>query len=170
MSAVRFLLPLLPLTTAFTPLLRPAIRAASPRTTHSPVMMTPVDHRVYLEITDPRIVGTLELLLLSGVIASYEIARTMQVHMKTGIYFGHEARRARNSLRTVPQMAQAERMWLAGAVLPPLEELAQSCFHIADAQHASGRAWFLCASPQSGCEPDEDFSAYYGQPVYVCEM
>ena len=33
------------------------------------------------------------------------------------------------------------------------------------------REWFICASAHGAdCEPDEDFSAYYGQPIYVCEM
>ena len=33
------------------------------------------------------------------------------------------------------------------------------------------REYFLCTVPAyDDCSPDEDFSAHYGQPVYVCAM
>lgn len=31
------------------------------------------------------------------------------------------------------------------------------------------REWFLCATTSGQCEPDEEFSDYYGRPVYLCE-
>ena len=33
------------------------------------------------------------------------------------------------------------------------------------------REYVLCTTPvHDGCDPDEVFSAHYGQPVYVCRM
>ena len=60
------------------------------------------------------------------------------------------------------------RTWLAGTALPSLDELADSCHVVAE---EAGKVFAICTSPNNdACEPDEDFSSYYGQPIYVCSM
>jgi len=60
------------------------------------------------------------------------------------------------------------RDWLAGRPLPTMEELADACVPIASGPNGS---WAMCSTPKdASCEPDELFSDYYGQPVYVCPM
>jgi len=60
--------------------------------------------------------------------------------------------------RTIPSDLQ----WLAGTRLPSWDELADSCHLIAE-------GFFLCSTPtDKGCQADEDFSAYYSKPVYIC--
>jgi len=50
--------------------------------------------------------------------------------------------------------------------LPLLEELQSACFIIAE---GSGRNLFLCASPMGeDCTENSAYSAYYGQPIYLC--
>ena len=54
--------------------------------------------------------------------------------------------------------------------LPSLEELQQTCHLVGNHQ---GKHVFLCAdagqdAELSGCAISDDFSTYYGQPVYVC--
>ena len=39
------------------------------------------------------------------------------------------------------------------------------CVHL-----AIRRKWFLCANAGGRCEPDEEFTDYYGKPVYLCEV
>jgi hypothetical protein len=56
--------------------------------------------------------------------------------------------------------------WLAGRPLPTMDELADACVIIATGPHGS---WSLCSTPSdSACEPDDTFSAHYGQPVFIC--
>lgn len=58
-------------------------------------------------------------------------------------------------------------LWNAGMALPTLEELERACVVVTTA--ASERQLLLCSAPSNGvCTPDEEFSDYYGQPVYVC--
>jgi len=58
--------------------------------------------------------------------------------------------------------------WLAGRPLPTMEELTDACVLIASGPQGH---WAMCAWPKDAtCEADETFSAYYGQPVYVCPM
>jgi len=58
--------------------------------------------------------------------------------------------------------------WLAGRPLPTMDELADACVLIATGPHGT---WSLCSTPSDPtCEPDDIFSAHYGQPVYICPM
>ena len=58
--------------------------------------------------------------------------------------------------------------FLAGRPLPTIEELSDACVLIASGSHGD---WSLCSMPKGpSCEPDDVFTAYYGQPVYVCRM
>jgi len=61
--------------------------------------------------------------------------------------------------------------WMAGSALPSLDELQTACVPIA---MGDGRDLFLCAEeslfPAGACGEDEEFSEYYGQPVYVCHL
>jgi len=58
--------------------------------------------------------------------------------------------------------------WKSGTKLPTLEDLQDTCHMVAD---GSAYNLFLCLTPPSGdsdCQQDDNFSAYYGQPVYLC--
>lgn len=58
--------------------------------------------------------------------------------------------------------------WLTGRPLPTTDELAKGCVLIASSPLGH---WAMCSTPKdSTCEPDEVFSDYYGQPIYVCAM
>ena len=56
--------------------------------------------------------------------------------------------------------------------LPPLAELRQSCHPIGEYE---GRLMYLCGSDQpidgnlTECEQSNDFSKFYGTPVYLCK-
>ena len=58
--------------------------------------------------------------------------------------------------------------WKSGTKLPTLEDLQDTCHMVAD---GSAYNLFLCLTPPSGdsdCQHSENFSAHYGQPVYLC--
>ena len=58
--------------------------------------------------------------------------------------------------------------WLTGRPLPTTAELAEACVLIASGPLGH---WAMCSTPKdSTCEPDEVFSDYYGQPIYVCAL
>lgn len=58
--------------------------------------------------------------------------------------------------------------WMAGLALPSLEELQRACVLVTTA--SSAHDLVLCANPTGAdmCIEDEDFSEYYGVPVFVC--
>jgi len=61
--------------------------------------------------------------------------------------------------------------WKAGLALPSLDELHSACVLVSTP--ASARQLFLCTAPSSAacavtCGIDEEFSDYYGEPVYLC--
>jgi len=57
--------------------------------------------------------------------------------------------------------------------LPPIEELNEACFLIGQGVNTK-RMWSICTSPSTAhwdtCIRDEGFTAYYGQPIYLCEF
>merc|ERR1712166_1153799 len=68
----------------------------------------------------------------------------------------------------VPPISGANIRWKAGTTLPSLDELTKQCAIIGE---ELGREYVLCTAPvHDWCDPDEEFSAHYGQPVYVCRM
>lgn len=83
-------------------------------------------------------------------------------------------RRVSSAPWSAPTPALAGMEWLAGQPLPSLAELEDSCSMVAADGLDNGRRLFLCTKPANvgvyDCEPDAEFSAYYGQTVYVCEM
>lgn len=55
--------------------------------------------------------------------------------------------------------------------LPSLTELSESCFCIAEDASQAGHRLFICATASDEeCTADEAFSAYYGKPVFLCQM
>ena len=180
---------LLPSATAFVPSVRPPTIPSTARPRAQPAHAFVLPPAAGIESFDQTVVGLTELLLFSGIVASYEISRTMQVHIRSGIY--DPSSRRRRILATQPAIPY-EKMWLAGASLPSVDELVQGCFKIAEdaagcAPHlfyyshffsltlsrvrTRSRMWFICANASGkDCEADEDFSAWYGRPIYVCEM
>ena len=185
-----WLLTLLPSATAFVPSVRPPTIPSTARPRAQPAHAFVLPPAAGIESFDQTVVGLTELLLFSGIVASYEISRTMQVHIRSGIY--DPSSRRRRILATQPAIPY-EKMWLAGASLPSVDELVQGCFKIAEdaagCAHVThlfyftislltlsrvrtrSRMWFICANASGkDCEADEDFSAWYGRPIYVCEM
>ena len=66
------------------------------------------------------------------------------------------------------ELMAAPRGWRAGAALPSFEDLTNACHCVAQ---EADKTWFLCAKALSpDCIPDEDFTDYYGQPVYLCAL
>jgi len=58
--------------------------------------------------------------------------------------------------------------WLAGRPLPTIDELSDACVLIASGPNGH---WAVCTTANDeACEPDEIFTAYYGQPVFVCPV
>jgi len=104
-----------------------------------------------LEAYPTEVVGVVELLFLAGAILAYYISAKV-VELVTSR--AHSAR------------PSSTLQWRSGQPLPSLESLLNGCYCVGkEDQHA----WYLCATPMSEhCEPDEDFSAFYGRPVYVC--
>ena len=52
--------------------------------------------------------------------------------------------------------------------LPTINDLTGACVLIASGPHGH---WAMCSTPKDPtCKADEEFSQYYGQPIYVCAM
>ena len=122
-------LTLLPSATAFVPSIRPPTIPSTVRPRAQPAHAFVLPPAAGIESFDQTVVGLTELLLFSGIVASYEISRTMQVHIRSGIY--DPSSRRRRILATQPAIPY-EKMWLAGASLPSVDELVQGCFKIAE--------------------------------------
>ena len=120
---------LLPSATAFVPSVRPPTIPSTARPRAQPAHAFVLPPAAGIESFDQTVVGLTELLLFSGIVASYEISRTMQVHIRSGIY--DPSSRRRRILATQPAIPY-EKMWLAGASLPSVDELVQGCFKIAE--------------------------------------
>ena len=120
---------LLPSATAFVPSIRPPTIPSTVRPRAQPAHAFVLPPAAGIESFDQTVVGLTELLLFSGIVASYEISRTMQVHIRSGIY--DPSSRRRRILATQPAIPY-EKMWLAGASLPSVDELVQGCFKIAE--------------------------------------
>ena len=112
--------------------------------------------------------GLVELLLLAGIVATFLVSR-MVMELVTSVHLSNSQDRILHS-STKPSLS-----WFVnlGEPLPTLDEIQDSCVYIArEAQYGN---WYLCTDPttgslQSTCEPDEGFSSYYGQPVFVCQL
>jgi hypothetical protein len=119
------------------------------------------------------VVGMVELLFLAGFVltvvlaeASSTIATTASINSYSQqssvppLHLPHDMPGRDLAKPTTPHMA-----WLAGKPLPTLGQLAESCVLIAEEERKS---WFICTSAAGDCSADEEFSDYYGQPVYIC--
>jgi len=52
--------------------------------------------------------------------------------------------------------------------LPTIDDLTGACVLIASGPYGQ---WAMCSTPKDPtCKADEEFSQYYGQPIYVCAM
>jgi len=112
------------------------------------------------------VVGTLELLFLAGIVVTVVLAEATAVLTATASINGLGSHRSRDlPLHELAQPATPHMAWLAGKPLPSLGELAESCYLVAE---EGAKSWFICASATGDCSADEEFSAYYGQPVYIC--
>jgi hypothetical protein len=123
--------------------------------------------------------GVLELMFLAGIVSTVMLAEATVALTSVHLGISRDVSNLRPSdleqratlellPLTIPVQAQniVDMHWLAGTPLPTLEALHDSCVMVAE---AGMKSWFICASPSAeSCEPDEDFSAYYGQPVYLC--
>lgn len=133
-----------------------------------------------LDTYDPTVVGLVELLLLAGIVATIATSAGMaRLASRLGrledksvetFMFSERSRTEAGASR-----AKAVRAWLAGRKMPSLEELTYGCFRIAGREShpppGGSYDWFLCATAQGpACEPDDEFSAYYGRKVYVCAL
>jgi len=110
------------------------------------------------------------LLLLAGITCAYytgaaahEIAASTEA---IGAMVAPAFNGAHKHDGALPDAPCAYKDWLAGRPLPAIDELADACVIIATGPHGS---WSLCSTPSdSACEPDDTFSAHYGQPVFIC--
>lgn len=66
--------------------------------------------------------------------------------------------------------------WGAGAPLPTIPDLEDSCYVVSEAFDEDGKPsglnWCICTTPSDGstCVEEEDFSAYYDMPIYLCQV
>ena len=127
------------------------------------------------------LVGVMELSLLGGIFAAY----LLSANVKSAYFLATHVKASLDYIAAQPDLSQPveaptkiEHMipsgmqWMAGMELPSLDELMDGCHLVAEtAWHpgAEDKSYFLCANPgDEHCQPDEDFSAYYGSPVYLC--
>lgn len=63
-----------------------------------------------------------------------------------------------------------------GAPLPTIPDLEDSCYVVSEAFDEDGKPrglnWYICTTPSDGstCVEEEDFSAYYDMPIYLCQV
>jgi hypothetical protein len=138
---------------------RPAVATAVAMSRRAPVTMLQLPSVEIalgvppLEAYPSEVVGVVELLFLAGAILTYYISAKVARVVAS---------------RADPSRPQST-LQLPGQPLPSLESLLNGCYCVVrkEDQHA----WYLCATPMGEhCEPDEDFSAFYGRPVYVCRV
>lgn len=129
------------------------------------------------------LVGVMELSLLGGIFAAYYLS----ANVKSMYHLGTHVKASLDYIAAQPDLSPPEPVeaasgiehtlpsgmqWLAGGKLPSIEELMDGCYLVAEsAWHPAqeDQSFFLCATPSDDhCQPDEDFSAYYDQPVYLC--
>lgn len=135
-----------------------------------------------IETYDVTTVGLIELLFLAGIVVTVElsqsmIALAMSSPTAPGLrLFGASSppeETGKEGIDDVPGStpnpgSTGVMGWRAGTPLPSLTDLVQACHLVAE--DANGKSWFLCAQPDGACTPDEDFTAHYGQPVFVCRV
>jgi len=121
------------------------------------------------ELFTPQMMPTTLFIFFSGIAASVSMSRAMHNEL---------AREAATHHASTDQSSSSKpteyKDWLAGRPLPSLEELADSCVLVASGPNGH---WAMCLTPgaqggkfDSSCEPDETFSAYYEQPIYICPV
>lgn len=118
-------------------------------------VLSATEHQEYLLAI---LAGVIITLYLSGVVYAVQSS----VEAVTSMVAPSLIRAAAASPR--PQYKE----WLTGRPLPTTDELAEGCVLIASGPLGH---WAMCSTPKdSTCEPDEVFSDYYGQPIYVCAL
>lgn len=120
--------------------------------------------------------GSPDALLMVGLVAAFSASYLVSATGGLGLGLAGGVATAGGAGRVAapPEPRAGMMEWMAGAPLPTLDELRESCWMIGNDGLRDGRRKFLCFEPTNAgaydCEADEEFSDFYGLPVYVCEM
>ena len=119
-------------------------------------VLSATEHQEYLLAI---LAGVIITLYLSGVVAAVESSVEAVTAMVAPAL----------SSATVTRPDYQFKEWLKYTdELPTINDLTGACVLIASGPHGH---WAMCSTPKDPtCKADEEFSQYYGQPIYVCAM